>query len=75
MHLSPYMCQWLDALDGRPGSPPETRYLPDAVVVLFKVTWGPNAATRGQLILRCDKDGSVSAAINREAVIIREPKP
>jgi hypothetical protein len=69
------MCHWLDALDGRPGAPPETRYLPDAVVVLFKVTWGPNAATRGQLILRCDKDGSISAAINREAVIIREPKP
>jgi hypothetical protein len=69
------MCHWLDALDGRPGAPPETRCLPDAVVVVFKVAWGPNVATRGQLVLRCDKDGRVSAAINREAVIIREQKP
>ena len=69
------MCHWLDALDGRPGAPPQTRHLADAVVVLFQVSWGPAIATRGQLILRCDKDGGVSAAINREAVITREHKP
>jgi hypothetical protein len=61
---------WLEALDGRPGVPPETRYLPDAVIVLFQMMWGPAAASRGQLILRCDKDGGLSAAISAT----REPR-
>jgi hypothetical protein len=69
------MSQWTDALDGRPGVPPEMRYVPDAVIVLFHVTWGPAAATRGHLILRCNTDGSLSAAISREALISRETNP
>jgi hypothetical protein len=55
---------WSDAFDGRPGVPPEMRYLPDAVIVLLQVVWGPAASARGQLILRCDKDGRLSAAIS-----------
>ena len=69
------MFPWTEALDGRPGVPPETRYLPDAVIVLFHMTWGPAAATRSHLILRCSKDGSLSAAISREALISRETNP
>jgi hypothetical protein len=70
------MSYWMDALDGRPGVPLETRYLADSVVVLIQVTWGPASVTRGHLILRCDHDGNISAAISREARISigSEPK-
>ena len=61
------MCSWRDALDGRPGTTPDTRILGDAtVLVIFPISWGLKPPDRARLVLRFDRDGNISAALQRD---------
>jgi hypothetical protein len=69
LHSHGAMCMWRDSLDGRPGIAADTRILSDAtVLVILPISWGSSPRDRARLVLRCDRDGNISAALQRDSI-------
>jgi hypothetical protein len=52
-------------LDQRPGIPPETRIIRGVTVVIMPVAFDRATLAGARLVLRCEPDGRVYAAISR----------
>jgi len=52
-------------LDQRPGIPPETRIIRGVTVVIMPVAFDRATLAGARLVLRCEPDGRIYAAISR----------
>jgi hypothetical protein len=56
----------LDKFDTQPGVPPDSRLIASgAVVLVMPIEAPPTLTSATQLVLRCDRDGQIYAALGR----------
>jgi hypothetical protein len=56
----------LEKMDDRPGIPPESRRVASgAIVVIMTIATGSTTTTATQLVIRCEPDGRLLAALAR----------
>jgi hypothetical protein len=60
----PGMSDWVDALDHKPGNPPEVRRVGISVVMVMPIDDGSTAHSGARLVLRLEPNGEVFAAIS-----------
>ena len=56
----------LEKIDTQPGVPPDSRLIASgAVVLVMSISVDPKTTAAAQLVLRCERDGQVFAALGR----------
>lgn len=58
------MSERVDALDCRPGSPPDIRMVGNSVLVVFQIDSDSTAHANVRLVLRLESNGELFAAIS-----------
>jgi hypothetical protein len=58
------MREWVDALDCRPGNPPDIRMLGNSVLVVLPIEGEHTAPANARLVLRLESNGELFAAIS-----------